>query len=83
MAVDGFSHMFSDFSGIEQGFRQDNQWLVNLTGAIFSPDFYAGTAWYSFNGWMRLITGVLFSVGLVWYLITYLGPEPAREESAD
>lgn len=79
MAVDGFSHMLSDFAGIEQGFRQSNQWLVNLTGGLFSPNFYAGNAWGSFNAWMRLITGVLFGIGLVWYLLSFLQQESVLE----
>lgn len=72
MAVDGFTHFLSDLAGIGQGFRAGNLWLVNLTGGIFPPGFYAGDAWGSFNAWMRLITGLWFGFGVVWFLFSYL-----------
>jgi hypothetical protein len=34
--------------------------------------FYAGDAWGSFNAWIRLITGVLFGLGIVWFGFPYL-----------
>lgn len=69
MAIDGFSHMFSDFSaGIGSGFRDNNAWLAVLTNDSFPATFYAGDALGSFNSWMRLATGVLFSLGIVWTL---------------
>jgi uncharacterized membrane protein len=78
MALDGFSHMISDLAGIEQGFRQSNLWLQSLTGNILSPSFYAGNAWGSFNAWMRLITGLLFSFGSVWFAFSYVGIEAGK-----
>lgn len=67
MTVDGFSHMISDFTaGIGLGFRDSNAWLAALTGDIFPATFYVGDALGSFNSWMRLITGLLFSLSLVW-----------------
>lgn len=68
MAVDGTSHVISDLAGISQGYRDTNEWLVQLTHNAFSPAFYAGEALGSFNSWMRLLTGVLFAVGVVWFL---------------
>jgi uncharacterized membrane protein len=68
MVVDGASHMISDASGLEQGFRSANTWLVNLTQNAFPGWFYAGDAFGSFNSWMRLISGALFGLGVVWFL---------------
>jgi len=31
MAVDGTSHLISDFAGIGQGFRDSNAWLATFT----------------------------------------------------
>lgn len=72
MAVDGTSHFISDLFGIGQGFRDSNAWLAILTRQAFSPGFYAGDAWGSFNSWMRLLTGILFGVGIVWFCFPYL-----------
>ncbi len=68
MLLDGGSHMISDLAGIGQGFRDTNIWLAQLTQNAFPPSFYAGDMLGSFNSWMRLITGGLFSLGLVWFL---------------
>jgi hypothetical protein len=70
MLVDAISHMISDNGGT--GFRQDNAWAVWLTGGVFSPAFYAGTTIGTLNWWLRNITGVLFGLGLVWFLYSYL-----------
>jgi uncharacterized membrane protein len=72
MAVDGTSHLISDIAGIGMGFRDSNFWLVSLTNNAFSADFYAGDAFGSFNSWMRLLTGVLFGLGIVWFGFPYL-----------
>lgn len=72
MALDGFSHMFSDFAGIGQGFRDSNAWLAALTGSEFPASFYAGDAWGSFNSIMRLVTGILFGAGVVWFGFPFL-----------
>ena len=72
MALDGTTHMISDFAGIGQGFRDTNHWLVFLTNNQFPPAFYAGDAWGSFNAWMRLITGIFFGLGIVWFGFHYL-----------
>ncbi|MEK6221561.1 MAG: DUF2085 domain-containing protein, partial [Chloroflexota bacterium] len=42
MGVDGITHLVSDFSGIGQGFRDINQWLVTLTNNRFLASFYIG-----------------------------------------
>jgi uncharacterized membrane protein len=77
MVVDGSTHFLSDLAGIGQGFRDTNAWLVALTGNAYGPAFYAGDALGSFNAWMRLLTGVLFGLGIVWYGFPYI-EETAR-----
>jgi len=72
MAVDGTSHFFSDLAGIGQGFRDGNLWLAVLTHRIFQASFYTGEAWGSFNSLMRLLTGLMFGLGIVWYTYPYL-----------
>ena len=66
MLVDGGTHMISDLTGLGQGFRDTNLWLASLTGNIFPTTFYVGDSLGSFNSWMRLITGLLFSLAVIW-----------------
>jgi uncharacterized membrane protein len=72
MAVDGGTHMISDLAGIGQGFRDTNAWLVAITDSRLPAAFYAGDALGSFNSWMRLITGLLFGLGIVWLAHPYM-----------
>ena len=72
MALDGSTHFISDLSGIGSGFRDSNLWLAALTNNTFSASFYAGDALGSFNSWMRLISGLLFALGFVWFLFPYI-----------
>lgn len=72
ITVDGSSHFMSDLAGIGQGFRASNLWLVTLTRDSLPASFYAGDAWGSFNSLMRLITGLLFGIGVVWFGYPYL-----------
>jgi uncharacterized membrane protein len=72
MALDGVTHAVSDFAGIGQGFRDSNLWLAKLTDFALSPAFYAGDALGSFNSWMRLVTGLLAGIGLVWFAFPYM-----------
>ncbi len=67
MAIDGSTHFISDLAGLGQGFRYTNEWLAQLTNNAFPTSFYVGNALGSFNSWMRLITGVLFGIGVVWF----------------
>jgi uncharacterized membrane protein len=69
MALDGGTHMLSDFSGIGNGFRDTNEWLVIITNNSFSSSFYTGDALGSFNSWMRFITGTLAGISIAWYLL--------------
>lgn len=68
MALDGGTHMLSDaIGGIGGGFRDTNIWLAALTNNTFATSFYAGDAVGSLNFWLRLITGLLFGLGVVWF----------------
>jgi uncharacterized membrane protein len=68
MAIDGTTHILSElFSGVGGGFRYTNAWLATLTNNIFPVTFYTGDAFGSFNAWMRLLTGILFGLGVVWF----------------
>src|SRR5258708_32121618 len=74
MIVDGGTHWLSDlFGGMAHGFRYDNDWLARLTGNSLPTWFYVGDALGSFNSWMRLISGVLFGVAVVWLAFPHLG----------
>jgi uncharacterized membrane protein len=66
MAADGLTHLVSDAAGLGQGFRDTNTWLAALTGNALPASFYAGDGLGSFNSWMRLSTGLLFGLGIVW-----------------
>ena len=80
MALDGTSHFISDIAGIGQGFRDTNLWLRISTNHAFSPAFYAGDARDSFNSMMRLLTGVSFRLGIVWFGFPYLNDSFAGNE---
>jgi uncharacterized membrane protein len=72
MAVDGGTHLLSDFAGIGLGFRDTNMWLAILSHNVFRPEFYNGDTWGSFNSILRLLTGILFGLGLVWFGFPYV-----------
>jgi uncharacterized membrane protein len=72
MALDGGTHMISDFAGIGDGFRDTNTWLAVLTNNAFSPTFYAGDALGSFNSLMRFITGLLAGLAIIWLAFPYI-----------
>jgi uncharacterized membrane protein len=72
IVLDGGTHAISDLAGIGNGFRDANQWLATLTNNSFPTWFYAGDALGSFNSWMRLITGVLAGLGIVWFAFPYM-----------
>jgi uncharacterized membrane protein len=75
IALDGGSHMLSDFAGIGQGFRDTNQWLAILTNHALPSRFLIGDALGSFNSWARIITGLVAGLGIVWLVF------PNMEES--
>lgn len=72
MVIDGGTHFLSDLAGIGQGFRDNNTWLAALTFHTLPSSFYAGDAWGSFNSIMRLLTGILFGLGVVLFGFPYL-----------
>jgi uncharacterized membrane protein len=65
LLLDGITHYFSDFDGLVNGFRWHNAWLATITGHIFPNSFYLGSGLGSFNSWARLISGLLFGIGLM------------------
>ena len=65
LLVDGFSHMASENGS---GFRETNNWFAVLTGNLFTAVFYTGTIPGTLNWWIRSLTGLLFGLGLVWFL---------------
>jgi uncharacterized membrane protein len=74
MFVDGLTHLISDVLVNQQfgmGFRDTNIWLAQLTNNALRLTFYAGDALGSFNSFARWISGVLFGVGLAWFLLPY------------
>ncbi len=73
MALDGVTHLISDFSGLAEGFRYTNHWLVVLTQNYFPVSFYAGDALGSFNSLARWVSGILFAFGLIWWVFPYIG----------
>jgi uncharacterized membrane protein len=72
MALDGGTHLLSDFAGIGQGFRDTNQWLATFTNNALPAPFLIGDALGSFNSWARIITGFLAGLGIVWLAFPYL-----------
>ncbi len=73
MALDGGTHFISDMlAGMSAGFRYSNAWLAALTHNALPTWFYVGNALGSFNSDMRLLTGVLFGLGLVWFAFPLL-----------
>lgn len=72
LIIDGVTHAISDFAGIGQGFRDTNQWLAMLTNHSLPSTFYTGDALGSFNSILRLLTGVLAGLGIVWFAFPYL-----------
>lgn len=83
IALDGGTHMLSDFAGIGQGFRDTNQWLAMLTNNSLPALFYAGDALGSFNSIMRLITGLLAGLGIVWLAFPYIFETQSYNQQLD
>ena len=81
MALDGGTHMVSDTTnGLFEGFRYRNEWLASLTAHALPASFYVGDALGSFNSWMRLVSGILFSMGIVGFAFPYI--DRFNQESA-
>lgn len=71
MAVDGFTHLIDDVTGV--GWRATNAWAVPIFGPGMDPNFYTGTDWGSLNALLRLVTGLLFGLGTVWFAYPLIG----------
>jgi uncharacterized membrane protein len=72
IALDGTTHMISDWSGVGQGFRYHNAWLAYLTQNAFPESFYVGNELGSFNSWLRFVTGLLAGLSMTWMLYPLL-----------
>ena len=72
MILDGSTHAVSDLAGIGLGFRDTNQWLNILTNHSLPATFFVGDALGSFNSWVRLISGLLAGLGIVWLAFPYI-----------
>ena len=72
IALDGGTHLISDFAGIGQGFRDTNQWLAILMNNSLPSTFLIGDSIGSFNSWARIITGLLAGLGITWLVFPYL-----------
>ncbi len=83
IVIDGSTHAIGDLAGIGQGFRDTNQWLVILTNNAFPATFYGGDAFGSFNSWMRLITGLLAGLAIVWLAFPYIFKTQALNQELD
>lgn len=68
MFIDGASHAISDLWGMGAGFRETNEWLVVLTRRSFPPAFYSGDASGSLNSIVRVSTGLLASVAVIFFV---------------
>lgn len=81
MFLDGSTHAISDMlAGIGSGFRDTNTWLAWLTNHILPTAFYSGDGLGSFNSWMRLVSGLFFGMGVIWFVCPRL--ERAFDDSA-
>lgn len=66
IVIDGGTHAISDIVyGIGYGFRDHNQWLSAFLPDHLSPLRYAGDSLGTVNSTLRIVTGLLFSFGLV------------------
>lgn len=80
MAVDGLSHVVSDFQGgLFEGFRYHNEWLADFTYNVLPQSFYVGDSFGTFNSWMRLISGIGFGIGIVWLIVPAIDASITRD----
>lgn len=80
MGIDGGTHFISDLlGGMDAGFRYSNNWLAVLTNHALPQWFYAGNALGSFNSWMRILSGVFFGLGLVWFAMPIVAQTVQQE----
>lgn len=83
IVLDGGTHLLSDFAGIGNGFRDTNIWLAALTQNSLPATFYAGDALGSFNSLMRLATGLLAGLGIVWLAFPFVFQNQSYNQQLD
>jgi uncharacterized membrane protein len=66
MALDGGTHFITDILRLD--FRQTNEWATIITGHLLPATFYSGDLFGSLNSVLRLISGILFGMGVVGFL---------------
>lgn len=66
LALDGTTHLIND--ALRLDFRHYNDWAVYLTGGVFPPEFYVGDLFGSLNSVLRLVSGIFFGFGVVFFL---------------
>lgn len=70
MALDGTSHLISEVTQL--GFRDTNAWARPLFGA--QPDtFYTDTTLGTLNSTLRLVTGLMFGLGMMLFAYPLIG----------
>jgi hypothetical protein len=72
-----------NLAGIGQGFRDTNEWLRMLTRNAFPATFYVGDALGSFNSLMRLFSGLLAGLGIVWFVLPHIFQVQAYNQQLD
>lgn len=80
MALDGTTHLINDALLLD--YRHYNTWAVALTGGSFPPEFYVGDLFGSLNSVLRIVTGLLFGLGVVWFLWPMMEQEFGRHAAA-
>ncbi|MDQ4076397.1 MAG: DUF2085 domain-containing protein [Chloroflexota bacterium] len=82
MAVDGTTHLISEITSL--GFRDTNTWAVGLFGEQ-PAEFYTGTTFGTLNSHLRLITGLLFGIGMMLFAYPLMGYsiEELRQTAGD
>lgn len=66
LAIDGTTHLINDIFRLS--FRDTNQWAVILTMNILPAGFYGGDMFGSLNSVLRIVSGILFGLGVVGFL---------------
>jgi uncharacterized membrane protein len=77
LGIDGATHLIND--ALRLSLRDSNEWAIALTNGVFAPEFYAGDLLGSLNSVLRLITGILFGIGVVWFLWPMMEKEFGRQ----
>lgn len=73
LGIDGVSRLISDTLPVAIGgsFRSENRWLALLTMNAL-PSIYSGDDAFTFNWWMRLLTGVLAAWAIAFSTFPFL-----------